>query len=121
MNATSKTIAVVDLNAKAVTFVLPALQDTPGAVGINPVTGRALVAMQQDQLRVLVDVTQNPPAYVGIVSISTGTNTRVAVEPHLNWALATPGALGSLGIVDLNQQSTNAITAISRTNNGLST
>lgn len=113
VNSTTKTIAVVDLNAQAVTFVLPALQDTPNAVGINPVTGRALVAMQTVNYGVLVDVTLNPPAYVGIVSISTGPNTRVAVEPHLNWALATPGTLGSLGIVDLNQQSSNAITAVS--------
>jgi len=119
VNSTTKTIAVVDLNAQAVTFVLPALQDTPNAVGINPVTGRALVAMQTVNYGVLVDVTLNPPAYVGIVSISTGANTRVAVEPHLNWALATPGTLGSLGIVDLNQQSSNVITAVSRTNNGI--
>jgi DNA-binding beta-propeller fold protein YncE len=117
VNSTSKTIAVVDLNAQAVTFVLPALQDTPEAVGINPATGRALVAMQTTNYGVLVDVTTNPPAYVGIVSISTGPNTRVAVEPDLNWALATPGGLGSVGIVDLNQQSSNAITAISRTTN----
>jgi DNA-binding beta-propeller fold protein YncE len=117
VNSASKTIAVVDLNTKAVTNVLPVLQDTPGAVGINPVTGRALVAMQEKNYGVLVDVTTNPPAYVGIVSISTGPNTRVAVEPHLNWALATPGKLGSLGIVDLNQQSTNSITAVSRTTN----
>ncbi len=119
VNSATKTIAVVDLNAQAVTFVLPALQDTPNAVGINPVSGRALVAMQTVNYGVLVDVTLNPPAYVGIVSISTGPNTRVAVEPHLNWALATPGTLGSLGIVDLNQQSSNAITAVSRTNNGI--
>jgi DNA-binding beta-propeller fold protein YncE len=118
VNSTSKTIAVVDLNTRAVSLVLPALQDTPGAVGINPVTGRALVAMQQRNYGVIVDVTTNPPSYAGIVSISTGSNTRVAIEPHLNWALATPGTLGSLGIVDLNQQSSNAITAISRTNNG---
>ncbi len=117
VNSSAKTIAVVDLNTHAVTTVLPVLQDTPGAVGINPVTGRALVAMQQKNYGVLIDVTLNPPAYVGIVSISTGSNTRVAVEPHLNWALATPGTLGSLGIVDLNQQSSNAITAISRTTN----
>jgi DNA-binding beta-propeller fold protein YncE len=117
VNSASKTIAVVDLNTRAVTNVLPALQDTPGAVGINPVTGRALVAMQQKNYGVLVDVTLSPPAYVGIVSISTGSNTRVAVEPHLNWALATPGTLGSLGIVDLSQQSTNAITDVSRTTN----
>jgi len=118
VNSTSKTIAVVDLNTRSVSFVLPVLQDTPGAVGINPVTGRALVAMQQRNYGVIVDVTTNPPSYAGIVSISTGANTRVAIEPHLNWALATPGTLGSLGIVDLNQQSSNAITAISRTNNG---
>ena len=115
VNAASKTIAVVDLNTKAVTFVLPVLQDTPVAVGINPVTGRALVAMQRTNYGVLVDLTVNPPVYAGIVSISTGTNTRVAVEPNLNWALATPGGLGSVGIVDLNQQSSNAITDVSRT------
>jgi hypothetical protein len=117
VNSLAKTIAVVDLNTRAVTSVLPALQDTPQAIGINPVTGRALVAMQQTNYAVLVDVTTNPPAYVGIVSISTGPNPRVAVEPHLNWAVATPGGLGSVGIVDLNQQSSNTITAISRTTN----
>ena len=118
VNSTSRTIAVVDLNTRSVSYVLPALQDTPVAVGINPVTGRALVAMQQRNYGVIVDVTTNPPSYAGIVSISSGSNTRVAIEPHLNWALATPGTLGSLGIVDLSQQSSNAITAISRTNNG---
>ncbi len=119
VNSTTKTIAVVDLSTQSVSAVLPALQDTPGAVGINPVTGRALVAMQQKNYGVLVDVTTNPPTYAGIVSISTGSNTRVAIEPNLNWALATPGTLGSLGIVDLSQQSSNAITAVSRTNNGV--
>ena len=102
VNATSKTIAVVDLNAQAVTSVLPS---RPGrghdghssGVGINPVTGRALVAMQARNYGVLVDVTQNPPVFAGIVSISTGANTRVAVEPHLNWALATPGSSRLLG------------------------
>jgi DNA-binding beta-propeller fold protein YncE len=117
VNSIAKTIAVVDLNTKAVTFVLPVLQNTPVSVGINPVTGRALVAMQTTNYGVLVDLTVNPPIYAGIVSISTGSNPRVAVEPHLNWALATPGGLGSVGIVDLNQQSSNAITDVSRTTN----
>lgn len=121
VNSTAKTIAVVDLNTRAVSFVLPVLQDTPNSVGINPVTGRALVAMQQKNYGVLVDVTQNPPVYAGIVSISTGSNTHVAIEPHLNWALATPGTLGSMGIVDLSRQSSNVITAVSRTNNGTTT
>lgn len=124
VNATSKTIAVVDLQTEAVTSVVAVppsgvgTTDTPGAIGVNPITGRALVAMQGKNYGALMDLTQNPPVFAGIVSISTGGNTRVAVEPNLNWALATPGSLGSLGIVDLNQQSSNAITAISRTNNG---
>src|SRR6202040_3659761 len=117
VNSTTKTIAVVDLAAKQVTYVFPAFQDTPEAVGINPVTGRALVALQRTNYGALLDVTTNPPSFAGIVSISTGTNPHVAVEPHLNWAVATPGGLGSVGIVDLNQQSTNAITAMSRTTN----
>jgi DNA-binding beta-propeller fold protein YncE len=123
VNAATKSIAVVDLNAQAVTSVNPlpigtsGVADVPGAIAINPVTGRALVSMQQTNYGILVDEV-NPPFYAGIVSISTGPNTKVAVEPHLNWALATPGQLGSVGIVDLNHQSMNAITAISRTNNG---
>ncbi len=124
VNSVSRTIAIVDLQHKSVSYVLPALQDTPNSVGVNPVTGRALVAMQQKNYGVLVDVSNilaKAPSYAGIVSISTGSNTRVAIEPHLNWAVATPGTLGSLGIVDLNQQSSNAITAVARTNNGTST
>jgi hypothetical protein len=115
VNSASKTIAVVDLNARAVVSVLPALQDTPVSVGINPLTGRGLVAMQQKNYGVILSL--NPPSYAGIVSISTGPNPRVAVDPELDWALATPGNLGSLGIVNLSQNSTNTITAISRTNN----
>jgi DNA-binding beta-propeller fold protein YncE len=121
VNSIAKTIAVVDLENRAVSIVYPALQDTPEAVGINPVTGRALVAMQKTNYGVLVDVDyvkhNSPTPYAGIVSISTGSNPHVAVEPHLNWALATPGGLGSVGIVDLNQQSSNAITDVSRTTN----
>jgi len=121
VNSIAKTIAVVDLNKRAVAIVYPGLQDTPIAVGINPVTGRALVAMQNTNYGVLVDVDyvkhNSPTPYAGIVSISTGTSPRVAVEPNLNWALATPGGLGSVGIVNLSQQSSNAIADVSRTTN----
>jgi len=119
VNSTSKTIAVVDLNARAVTYVTQQLTDTPGAVGINPVTGRALIAMQTKNYGMLMDLTQNPPAFVGVVSISTGPKTRVAVEPHLNWALATPGGVGSLGIVDLSRQSCNAIATLVRSSDNV--
>jgi len=128
-NSASKTIAVVDLNARSVSTVVPlppetpgmngvaGVPGTPGAVGINPVTGRALIAMQSKNYGLLMDLTVNPPAIVGVVSISTGPKTRVAVEPHLNWAVATPGGSGSITIVDLNQQSSIAIASLSRTNN----
>jgi DNA-binding beta-propeller fold protein YncE len=81
------------------------------------VTGLALVAMQQKNYGVLIDLGANPPAATGIVSISTGPNTKVAIEPRLNWALASPGGAGSLGVVDLSNTSSNIITAISRTTN----
>lgn len=121
VNSASKTIAQIDLNSPQTpqsVYVNPeVLQDTPGAIGINPVSGRALVAMKQTNYGILVDLTSGLPTYDGIVSITSGPNTRVAVDPELNWAVATPGGQGSLGIVDLNQQSSNTITAISRTTN----
>ena len=127
VNSAAKTISVLDLNTKAISFIVPippatpgpsgaaGIVDTPGAIGINPVTGRALVAMQTKGYGLLLDVTQTPPAFIGPVTISTGINTRIAVEPHLNWAVATPGGAGSVGIVDLNRQSVNQISKVSRT------
>jgi len=127
-NSTSQTIAVVDLSTRSVSAVVPlppetpgvngapGVPGTPGAVGINPITGRALVAMQGKNYGVLMDLNGNP-SIVGVVSISTGAKTRVAVEPQLNWAVTTPGGSGSIGIVDLNHQSSIAIATLSRTNN----
>jgi DNA-binding beta-propeller fold protein YncE len=126
-NTASKTVAVIDLTAKAVTSVTAPLVDTPAAVGVNPCStldpvtntckGRALIAMQSRPYALLMDLSQAPPAILGPVSISTGTNPHIAVEPHLNWAIVTPGGLGSMGIVDLNQQTTNNITTIARASN----
>jgi DNA-binding beta-propeller fold protein YncE len=126
-NAKSNSIAVVDLgdaSAKppvppSITTVIPT-QDPPIAVGVNPVSGRALVTMNLKNSNthnygLLIDLTLPTPAIIGVVSISTGGNSRVAVEPHLNWALATPGGLGSLNVVDLGRQTTNQITSVSRT------
>ena len=114
-NTASQTIAVIDLASRAVTSIISQLQDPPVAVGINPVTGRALVAMNTKNYGLIIDLTLAPPAVIGTVSISTGPNSHIAVEPHLNWAIATPGLAGSVGIVDLNRQTTNNITSVSRT------
>lgn len=125
-NSTSNSVAVIDLANKVVTAVL-ALQDPPEAVTVNPETHQGLVAMQGKNYGVLVQLScppvnpppncVNTPTVTGIVSITTGTNTKVAVEPRLNWAVVSPGGAGSLAIVDLNNQSNNQITAISRTTN----
>jgi DNA-binding beta-propeller fold protein YncE len=125
-NSASNSIAIVDLDPAnlGVTTTIT-LQDAPGAVGVNSITGLALVAMQEKNYGVLLNLDPSAtcqdgstgPCISGIVSISTGTNTKVAIEPHLNWAVASPGGAGSLAIVDLSNQSTNAITAISRTTN----
>ncbi len=41
------------------------------------------------------------PVLINAANISNGLNTRIAVSPRLNWALATPGGVGALSIVDL--------------------
>ena len=117
-NTATKTISEIDLDAKQVTWVSQTLLDSPVAVGINPITGRALVAISTRPYGLVIDLTsQSSPVILGPVSITTGPNAHVAVEPHLNWALATPGGNGTVSIVDLNRQTTNNITSISRTTN----
>ena len=113
-NTASSSVAVINLATGAVTAVI-ATQDPPAAVGVNSVTGRALVAVQTRNYGLLIDLTLPAPAIVGTVSIVTGPEPHIAVEPRLNWAVATPGNVGSLGIVDLSRQTTNVITNISRT------
>src|SRR5258706_2190224 len=135
LNATTQTIAVLDLSSKSISSVTPlfsnppsdAAQHPPVAVGLNPCAnfdttlnkcqGRALVTIQNRAYGLLLDLAQPTPVVLGPVTISTGANSRIAVEPHLNWAIATPGGLGSIGIVDLNRQTVNTITNISRTFN----
>jgi len=122
VNSGTKNIAVVDLATKAVTSVtMPPLQDTPMAIGVNPLTGRSLIAMQSKTYGILMDSTQTPPLFDGEVSINTGSNPQIAVEPQLNWAVATPGGSGSIAIVDLDKQNLgkNDIASVSRSSNAV--
>ena len=41
------------------------------------------------------------PVLINVANVGNGLNTRIAVSPRLNWALATPGGVGALSIVDL--------------------
>jgi DNA-binding beta-propeller fold protein YncE len=128
-NNASATLAVVDIttpSAPSVTALLtfPSADANgnpfslaPVAVGINPVSGRALVAFTSGGIGgsnagAILDLTQSPPKLINVVNLSNGPNPRIAVSPKLNWALATPGGAGSLSIVDLGRQTTNSITSI---------
>ena len=129
-NNASQTLAVVNTSALAAPSVTALLSFpsadasgnpislAPRAVGINPVSGRALVAFTSggvggSNAGAILDLTQSPPAVINVVNLNNGPNPRIAVSPKLNWALATPGGAGSLSIVDLGRQTTNTITSIS--------
>jgi DNA-binding beta-propeller fold protein YncE len=133
----SATLAVIDLSVPTVKALLSfpsadlngnPLPLAPIAVGINPVTGRALVAfttpgpngsnvgaiLDMNQLQTTTGSVAWPPAVIGSVNINNGVTPHIAVSPRLNWALANPGGAGSLSIVDLGRQTTNLITSVSR-------
>jgi hypothetical protein len=103
----------------------------PQAVGINPVTGRALVAfstssasgsnvgaiLDMDQAQAAQGTIALPaagpaPILINVVNINNGPQPHVAVSSKLNWALATPGGAGALSIVDLGRQIKNPITSL---------
>jgi len=139
-NSGTSTLAVVDLNARTVTALLtfPSADIAgnpfaliPRAVGINPVSGRALVAftstastgsnagaiLDMNQVQNISGSVSLPaagvnPVLINVANISNGLNTRIAVSPRLNWALATPGGVGALSIVDLGRQTVNQISGI---------
>jgi YVTN family beta-propeller protein len=117
-NGGTSTVAVVDLATKTVTAIIPAgvtsIADVPMSIGINPLSGRAIVAYQTAGFASIIDLTLPTPAVTGIVAASTGATPHVAVSPKLNWALVTPGGGGTLSIVDLSRQSTNGIASASR-------
>src|SRR5579862_9729475 len=139
-NAPNPTLAVVNLTTLQVTALLtfPSAETTvgtpvplaPQAIGINPVSGRALVAftvtvsgsqggssagaiLDMNQLQNTIGAVTLPAAVVGAVNLNNGLFPHIAVSPKLNWALATPGGAGSLSIVDLGRQSTNQLSSIS--------
>ena len=114
-------IALVDLNLQKVSAVVAVPMNNnpttpvplvPSGIGVNPLNHRAIVAYQSTNAGSILDLTQSPASpqfFAGVVNISTGPNARVAVSPRLDWALVTPGGLGSLSIVDLARQTTSTI------------
>jgi DNA-binding beta-propeller fold protein YncE len=110
-NNTDKTISVVNLATRAVTSVATQIPAAPYSVGVNPITGIALIAYQSTNIGALVDLTQTPPVFVGAVTLTTGLTPNVSVMPSLNWGLVTGGGLGVFSIVDLQRRNSNVIGA----------
>ena len=104
VNSVGNTLTIVSLAgppAVLATLALPAAT-TPFSVGLNPLTGRGLVANSSTNAATVIDVTTpSSPSIVGTVNISTGSSPEVAIEPRLNWAVVTPGGAGSGSIVNL--------------------
>ncbi len=113
-------LSIVDLAAGSVSATVTSnVGPAPFSVGVNPLTGLALITYQNSNRADILDLTQTPPAIVSTTTISTGGNPQVAVNPRLNWAVATPGGAGALSIVDLSRRLTASIAAtngVSRVN-----
>jgi DNA-binding beta-propeller fold protein YncE len=150
-NSGNSTLAVVDLSGthcvppgttpcvtSLLTFTAADINGNPlllapQAIGVNPVTGRALVAfstssgaggsnagaildmnqVQAAQGSVALPAAGAAPILINVVNINNGPKPHIAVSSKLNWALATPGGTGSLSVVDLGRQTTNQITTLS--------
>jgi DNA-binding beta-propeller fold protein YncE len=110
-NNTAKTISVVNLATSTVTTVSTQIPAAPYSVGVNPITGIALVAYQSTNIGALVDLTQTPPAFIGAVTLGTGTKPQVGIIPNLNWGFVTPGGAGTFSIVNLAQNNSSLIGA----------
>jgi DNA-binding beta-propeller fold protein YncE len=116
-NSLDNTISVIDLTTLAVTTLnlpnpntVPNPAPVPWSIGINPLTHRGLVAIQQSNTAEVVDFSNGVPTFVQSVGgtftlFSTSTFPSVAVDPRLNWAIATPGGQGTINIVDLGHNS----------------
>src|SRR5713226_9483413 len=73
----------------------------PYAVGVNPLTGKALVVYQNSTQATIIDLDKLAVSATSQITL-TGANPQVAVDPRLNWGIVTPGGNGGVSFVDLN-------------------
>ncbi|MCL4523304.1 MAG: hypothetical protein M1451_05250, partial [Acidobacteria bacterium] len=113
--AGTPSLSIVDLATSAVTSTITAnVSSAPFSVAANPLTGMALVVNQNSTHAEILDLTLAPPAIVSTTTITTGANPKVTVEPRLNWAVATPGGVGTISIVDLALRTATSISSANR-------
>ena len=113
VNSTDQTVSTVDLKTQSVVGVPLSVSIGPAntspipfAVGINPLTHRAIIAYQTTNQATVLDLSTGAPTIVqqvggGSVPLGTGSNPAVAIDPRLNWAVVTPGGAGAVSFVDL--------------------
>jgi DNA-binding beta-propeller fold protein YncE len=101
--SSSANISIVNLaaNPPTVTGMISGVGTAPFAVGINPLTGHGIVVDQSTNSATVIDLDNLNTTSLRTAAISTGPNPAVVIEPRLDWAIVTPGGLGSLSIVDL--------------------
>ena len=76
------------------------------AIGLNPLTHRAIVAYQSTNLATVLDTSTGAAQFVAqiggsLTAFGTGVAPAIAIDPRLNWAVVTPGGSGAVGLVDL--------------------
>jgi DNA-binding beta-propeller fold protein YncE len=127
VNSGNNTVSAIDLSlatpAVVQTLSLASYEPSvipsgtvPWTIGANPLTHRAYIANQSTNVGTILDLANAntslvppctaPPCPVAIVTggitpFGTGIDPQVAIDPRLNWAMATPGGTGTSSIVDL--------------------
>ncbi|MGB6484874.1 MAG: hypothetical protein WBE86_15415 [Candidatus Acidiferrales bacterium] len=134
VNSADNTLSIINLQSESLasTVALPSNPTgttpapLPYAIGVNPLTHRAVIAYSSSNIATIFDLSTNPPSLVCTLGgsdptmpnncavtansntrpVSTGPTPSIAVEPQLNWAVVTPGGSGSVSIVDLGTSAT---------------
>lgn len=143
VNSGDSTLTVVDLTPTTASVVSTVslsglIQEPPGttapqpvSVGIDPVTHYALVAFANATLGFVVYVnpnttgapacfntSQKPPCAIASVSLNTGSNPQIALQPGAPLAYVTPGGTGVTSVVNMLLNNTSV--AIAPSPNGAS-
>jgi len=123
-NSGSNNISIVNLATGAVSATIPSPTLSgassplvPFAVGVNPLSGLALVANKDAAAATVIDL--NTATVTGTVALTTGANPAVAIEPSLNWGIITPGGAGAITVVDLARRSVVATLGLGVTVRGI--
>ncbi len=105
-------VTVVDLSTGTVKATITDQLDVyPYAVGVNPLTGKALVVYQNSSTATIIDLDTLAVAATTQIH-TTGSNPQVAVDPQLNWAFVTPGGSGLVSVVDLSNNGREVVSLI---------